>query len=336
MKSRDRKKAAAKSAAAAAEASHNVMDDAVAKAAVILADAQKRVVPILADAQKRVGPYANEARTRTADFASKRLDAWEPHIKDALDKVTPAVDAARDKVTDDYLPKLQHLLHEAADHPVAVETRRRGKATTQALKGELEPTRPKKSKWKGFGKFLAIAAIGAGAIAAVRHFLTPKDDGWTAHEPSRAYVNNNATFSAPASEASGPADDSSEDSSDEGSTTSDAHGAPGDANPVQRDEDNVQIVSEDEVPVNVDQTAEGTAPDSDQPVESVEGSAAFEGHGEGSYMGDNPPEGYTIKGNERSKKYHVPGGSGYDRTIAEVWFDSEEAAERAGFSKAQR
>ena len=53
-------------------------------------------------------------------------------------------------------------------------------------------------------------------------------------------------------------------------------------------------------------------------------------------MGTTPPEGYTIKGNERSKKYHVPGTGGYERTIAEVWFNSEEAAAEAGFVKAQR
>ena len=52
---------------------------------------------------------------------------------------------------------------------------------------------------------------------------------------------------------------------------------------------------------------------------------------------DNPnPEGYTIKGNERSMKYHLPGSAAYERTIAEVWFASEEAAEAAGFVRAQR
>ena len=58
--------------------------------------------------------------------------------------------------------------------------------------------------------------------------------------------------------------------------------------------------------------------------------------GEGVYIGLEPPEGYTIKGNERSKKYHVPESAGYGRTTAEVWFNSEEAAERAGFIRAQR
>jgi hypothetical protein len=58
--------------------------------------------------------------------------------------------------------------------------------------------------------------------------------------------------------------------------------------------------------------------------------------GEGIYIGLEPPEGYTIKGNERSKKYHVPESAGYGRTTAEVWFNSEEAAARAGFIRAQR
>ncbi|HJV14171.1 MAG TPA: hypothetical protein VJ625_09795 [Propionibacteriaceae bacterium] len=58
--------------------------------------------------------------------------------------------------------------------------------------------------------------------------------------------------------------------------------------------------------------------------------------GEGVYIGSEPPEGFTIKGNERSMKYHVPESAGYSRTVAEVWFNSEEAAQQAGFMRAQR
>jgi large subunit ribosomal protein L17 len=58
-------------------------------------------------------------------------------------------------------------------------------------------------------------------------------------------------------------------------------------------------------------------------------------YGEGSHGPlDDPteaPEGFPIKGNEDSKLYHVPGSSHYDRTEAEVWFASAEAAEAAGF-----
>ena len=45
------------------------------------------------------------------------------------------------------------------------------------------------------------------------------------------------------------------------------------------------------------------------------------------------PEGYDIKGNADSMLYHTPGSRFYKRTVAEVWFATEEAAEAAGFSK---
>ena len=58
-------------------------------------------------------------------------------------------------------------------------------------------------------------------------------------------------------------------------------------------------------------------------------------YGAGSYVGTEPPNGYDIKGNEDSMKFHTPESPYYTRTIAEVWFNSVEAAEAAGFSNAQ-
>src|SRR6187431_1084475 len=46
------------------------------------------------------------------------------------------------------------------------------------------------------------------------------------------------------------------------------------------------------------------------------------------------PEGFPIKGNEDSMKYHTPDGQWFEQTVAEVWFDTEESAEAAGFTKA--
>jgi large subunit ribosomal protein L17 len=46
------------------------------------------------------------------------------------------------------------------------------------------------------------------------------------------------------------------------------------------------------------------------------------------------PEGFPIKGNEDSKKYHTPDGQWFEQTEAEVWFDTEESAIAAGFTKA--
>jgi hypothetical protein len=77
-------------------------------------------------------------------------------------------------------------------------------------------------------------------------------------------------------------------------------------------------------------------PEGEPATEELAGQPTSRYSGEGVYVGDEPPEGYVIKGNERSKKYHVPESGGYGRTIAEVWFNSEEAAQQAGFIRAQR
>ncbi len=79
-------------------------------------------------------------------------------------------------------------------------------------------------------------------------------------------------------------------------------------------------------------------------VEGVESDAFEETEGgtSGKYPGsqvpfedaDTTPEGYPIKGNEDSMKYHTPDGQWFAQTTAEVWFDSEESAQAAGFTKA--
>jgi len=46
------------------------------------------------------------------------------------------------------------------------------------------------------------------------------------------------------------------------------------------------------------------------------------------------PEGFDIKGNKDSMKFHRPDGQWYEQTIAEVWFRTAEAAEAAGFVEA--
>lgn len=47
----------------------------------------------------------------------------------------------------------------------------------------------------------------------------------------------------------------------------------------------------------------------------------------------NGPDTHPIKGNADSMLYHTPDSRYYKVTKAEVWFDSEESAEAAGFSK---
>ncbi len=47
------------------------------------------------------------------------------------------------------------------------------------------------------------------------------------------------------------------------------------------------------------------------------------------------PEGFEVKGNKNSMKFHAPSSPWYGRTIAEVWFRTAEAAEAAGFANAE-
>lgn len=89
--------------------------------------------------------------------------------------------------------------------------------------------------------------------------------------------------------------------------------------------------------VAASQQAAKTAPAAEEPA--VEAPAADEStapYGEGSHAPlDDPqeaPEGFDIKGNADSMLYHLPGTSFYDRTVAEVWFATAEAAEAAGFA----
>jgi large subunit ribosomal protein L17 len=84
-----------------------------------------------------------------------------------------------------------------------------------------------------------------------------------------------------------------------------------------------------------------------EPIVAVEGAdedafeettGGFAGRYDGSHVpledAAQAPEGFPVKGNEGSKKYHEPDSQWYDQSTAEVWFSSPEAAEAAGFTKA--
>ncbi|MEJ7794241.1 MAG: 50S ribosomal protein L17 [Nocardioides sp.] len=102
----------------------------------------------------------------------------------------------------------------------------------------------------------------------------------------------------------------------------------------------------EEAPVAESDPVEAKAEDAGiAPLADVEDDAVFEeteGGFSGKYPGshvlledaDQAPEGFPIKGNEDSMKYHEPDGQWYPNTTAEVWFDSAESAEAAGFTKA--
>ncbi len=86
--------------------------------------------------------------------------------------------------------------------------------------------------------------------------------------------------------------------------------------------------------VEADETAADEAKaDDSKPA----GATATQPYGPGSkapLKSGNAPKGHEIKGNEDSMKYHEPDSQWYEQTVAEVWFDSAETAEAAGFTKA--
>src|SRR5690606_33658891 len=81
------------------------------------------------------------------------------------------------------------------------------------------------------------------------------------------------------------------------------------------------------------------APEAEQPAEETAAPAALVDGGFGDASAapledGSAPEGFEIKGNKDSMKFHQPGGQWYDATDAEVWFRTAEAAEAAGFVEA--
>jgi large subunit ribosomal protein L17 len=83
------------------------------------------------------------------------------------------------------------------------------------------------------------------------------------------------------------------------------------------------------------------APAAEESVPADEGAASDEdsapSYGPDSHAAteDNSvPDGYPVKGNANSNKYHDVDSPWYDRTDAEVYFTTAEAAEAAGFERA--
>ncbi len=83
-------------------------------------------------------------------------------------------------------------------------------------------------------------------------------------------------------------------------------------------------------------SAIGESDAADDSVGDAADAAIEEPYGPGSaapFADGSGPEGYDIKGNAQSMLFHEPDTRYYKATKAEVWFDTVESAEAAGFSK---
>lgn len=96
-------------------------------------------------------------------------------------------------------------------------------------------------------------------------------------------------------------------------------------------------LAKDALPADVNAPKAGAAEVAAPKAAKAPKAAAKSVEGEGvvkAVEGEDAPEGFIIKGNAGSNKYHVPGSTWYDQTEAEFWFNSIEAAKAAGFEPA--
>ena len=223
-----------------------------------------------------------------------------------------AYEPAKDRGEHDVYPVFQDLWTDANENPTVQEASRRGRSAVAALRGDLLLPEPKpvpvKREGGLLGKILTvlgIAAVVGVVVIVIRAVLGSDDDGWSPAEPMRpGHEDEEAAWGDSPFDSDSDVDTSAQESIDEAEEAMVSEGGP--LNPE-------------------DQSGAG---------ESAQ--RAEQGYGEGAYVGSEPPEGFIIKGNERSMKYHTPEAAGYDRTNADVWFNSEEAALAAGFIRALR
>ncbi|MEL4504176.1 hypothetical protein AAEX63_03925 [Luteococcus sp. H138] len=284
-----------------------VLGQAVKAADNARRNAGEHVAPLAEQAKHTAATKVAPLAATAAAVGAAKKEQLQPHLDTVAEKVQPAADQARAKVQEELVPQLMELLHQAENHPAVSEASKRSAAARAALKGELEL--PEKKKRNVGGTVAKVAAAGtllAAATVAVRQFLASKDDAWTAHEPSTAYVAEDRPAGA----------DETLDGAEVESPVSAQPDVDSEPNPQEQ------------------MSAEGGPVDGAESV--AESLNVLNEYGEGSYVGDEPPSGYDVKGNERSMKFHTAGSDSYERTISDVWFNSVEAAEKAGFTRAQR
>ncbi len=258
----------------------------------------------LADARKRIAPLAASAKEKGNAYAQQAAVA-----------VAPAVSAAKIKARgsyEDVVPKISDALENLANNPNAQEAQYRGLAALQALRGDLTLSRGDRKK---------LQKAQAQQIKALRKSAKPaktktKGGGFVVllllgGLGAVGYFLWKK-FMAP-SDSDWQAHSASAYQPSKPTSSTQSFGEPVDA---------------------PGRAAAGTAtgPANETAAPDVDRSK----YGSDAYVGAEPPAGFTIKGNERSMKYHTAGSGGYERTIADVWFTTEDAAEKAGFSKAQR
>lgn len=271
-------------------------------AAEITHTAAENAAALLHDAKDKIAPLLDQSKDRIGPIAAEARARGTEYAHQAAVAAAPAVAAARGAAKERYdelLPRLTDALENLANNPNAQEAQARGLAAVKALRGDLQLSKGDRRRLhnESLAQIQALRDTGAVEKKKKKGKLLPLL--FLGALFGGAFVAWKKFF--------GPQETDWQTHTASAYPASDTQPKP------------TQSFSE---PVDVPETA-GNATDAAR-------------YGEGAYVGAEPPEGYTIKGNERSMKYHVPETGGYERTIADVWFNSEAAAEAAGFAKAQR
>ncbi|MEA5155203.1 hypothetical protein [Raineyella sp.] len=290
-------------------------------------EAQVRLAPVAAEAQARLAPVAHEAKVRGIAGARGTLETLAPRVEGALLAVGPLAEEAATRIKEDVVPRAEKLLDKASDAVtgVAEETaatakkmsrkqakaaaKKFAKAEAELSKAEAKLARRESKRGGGFWKVLLIltGVVGIGFVIA-KKLGSPKEDAWQNYQP---------TPPAPAPTAPAPAETAAAEAAAEPTAPDVTDG--------EMDEETAEAEAE--------MIGEGGGITEADLAVSTDTATSY---GPDSFVGTEPPEGFTIKGNPRSMKYHLPGSDSYNRTVTDVWFASEEAAAEAGFTKATR
>jgi len=283
---------------AAAETTHTAAE----RGAAALDAAIERLQPLLEQAAEKVGPLADDAKKR-ADHA--RVAAAK-YAADALDSVQPQLNEALEKVSP-AVEKAQKAVQNDLI-PKLIELLREA-AEHPAVAGILEDARDAADE---------VESRGRATVAAVKGELElPKKSKGKTFVKLAVVAGLLGAVAVAVKTFLGSKDQGWAPHEPSPAYTYTDTPTPKDPEPEPVDDADDEV---DETPDEGDATLE-------EPTNPF---------GEGSFVGAEPPEGFTIKGNDRSMKYHVPESGGYERTIADVWFSNEEAAQAAGFTRAQR
>ncbi len=324
--------------------SSELASDAYSRVKPVLRDAQIRGARLASGALGKVQPVIDDALHSVPPVVDHAVGTVRPVVDDVLGRIPPIVEGARHKVQDDVLPRVAGVLREAASQPLAAEAATQLALATAVVSKEIRKARKasqrKARRWPGvLGKLMLAGALAAGVAVAIRKLLTPPSEGWHAHSPSDAYVADPIGEPSPAEAAAETVEQSAEAVSGLAEETADRVGeaAESAADWVgERAEDAAEAT--DEAAESVTDLAEDAAEQVDEATGEGDDAAPFAGSpfGEESYQGSEPPEGFVVKANTRTRKYRAPGSAGYERAVADVWFTSADAAQAAGFVKAQR